>query len=94
MESIGHTLPSHVTAYKRTPEFTSKTVPKGLLANHSTKAGVWGVINVLEGQLRYIVPSAGIDELLDPLTAGIVKPEQIHRVEPVGEMRFYVEFWK
>ena len=46
-------LPSEVNSYKRTPEFTNETVPKGLLRSHSTKKGTWGKIVVLEGTLRY-----------------------------------------
>jgi tellurite methyltransferase len=62
---------------KRTPEFTEATVPQGLLRDHSTKAGVWAQIRVLEGTLRYHVPS-----------------EVVHHVEPLGRVRFYVEFFR
>ncbi len=91
---IAHTLPSDVRAYKRTPVFSDATLPAGLRNDHATKAGVWGRINVLEGQLRYIIPAAGIDVMLDPGTPGIITPQQIHRVEPVGDVRFFVEFLK
>ena len=94
MKTVGASLPSDVAAYKRTPEFSAATVPAGLLKDHATKAGVWGLIHVLDGQLRYVVPDAGIDAVIDAATHGVIAPEQKHRVEPVDDVRFFVEFWK
>ena len=37
--------------YKRTPVFDETTLPDGLRREHRTKAGVWGIIRVLEGRL-------------------------------------------
>src|SRR3546814_12863867 len=48
-------LPLKAKPYKRTPSFTEATIPAGLLGDHSTKAGTWGLIRVEEGLLRYIV---------------------------------------
>ena len=42
-------------SYKRTPNFTENSVPAGLLADHSTKEGVWGLIHVTQGRLRYFI---------------------------------------
>jgi tellurite resistance-related uncharacterized protein len=87
-------MPSGFAAYKRTPEFTEATVPKGLLRDHSTKAGVWAQICVLEGRLRYHVPSLGRELDLAPDAPGIVIAEVVHHVEPLGRVRFYVEFFR
>jgi len=87
-------VPETAKPYKRTPDFTEHTVPDGLLKDHATKAGVWGVITVVSGQLRYVVPSTGVDEVLDATTPGIITPQETHRVEPIGEVTFFVEFWK
>ncbi|KAF3977134.1 MAG: DUF1971 domain-containing protein [Methylococcales symbiont of Iophon sp. n. MRB-2018] len=38
-------LPKNVTAKKKTPEFDELSIPKGLLNEHQTKAGVWGKMN-------------------------------------------------
>ena len=88
-------LPEEVLSYKRTPEFTEATVPAGLLKTHSTKAGVWGLIRVIEGELLYRV----VDErrvarqfILTPSSRGIVEPEIRHEVEAAGPVRFFVEF--
>jgi len=87
------TLPENVIAYKRTPEFTETTVPDGLLRGHTTKAGVWGNIVVLEGQLLYRIREPEFEEgLLDCTRAGVVEPTMRHAVEARGAVRFYVEF--
>lgn len=87
-------LPSGVVPYKKTPIFTDVSVPKGLLKDHATKAGVWGVIHVEEGKLEYIIPSRENRQFLHPNKVGIVHPEELHHVKPVGSCRFYVEFWR
>lgn len=86
-------LPTEVAAYRRTPEFSQATLPAGLRRRHTTKAGVWGRICVLEGALRYRILEPQLEEhLLTPQHPGVVEPEVPHEVEPVGEVRFFVEF--
>ena len=88
-------LPSDVEPYKRTPEFSEDTIPKGILANHATKQDVWGRICVLEGQLVYeIVEPEAETVLLSPSKDGVVEPAMKHHVRPVGPVRFFVEFLK
>ncbi|MBX7489791.1 DUF1971 domain-containing protein [Qipengyuania sp. GH25] len=78
--------------YKVTPVFSEVTLPAALRNAHSTKAGVWGVIRVLEGRLDYVIEETGKLHLLDPHTPGLVLPQEAHRVEPVGAMKMRVEF--
>jgi tellurite methyltransferase len=86
-------LPAGHAPYKRTPDFDQRSIPDGLRKDHSTKPGVWGVIHVLAGRLRYIVePPLACERLLEPGALGIVVPEVLHRVVPEGEVRFFVEF--
>lgn len=89
-------LPAGLQAYKRTPTFTEASVPAGLLSDHSTKDGVWGLIHVEEGTLRYVVTDTrrthGETILTPDQAAGIVEPTIIHHVEPIGSVRFHVEF--
>ena len=86
-------MPAGYVAYKRTPEFDAETVPDGLRHDHSTKHGVWGVIHVLAGRLRYIVePPLASEHVLDVDHRGVVVPEVLHRVIPEGDVRFFVEF--
>jgi tellurite resistance-related uncharacterized protein len=89
-------LPDDVRPYKRTATFSAETVPPGLLRAHSTKVGVWGLIHVIEGRLAYRItdPRHARSEAI--LTAdagpGVVEPTILHEVEPLGPVRFYVEF--
>jgi tellurite resistance-related uncharacterized protein len=88
-------LPVDVSPYKRTPEFTAQTIPAGLLHSHHTKEGVWGQIVVLEGQLKYRILEPVLEEiLLDPTCPGVVEPTIKHEVEPLGPLRFFVEFYR
>ncbi len=86
--------PTDFAAYKRTPEFTAATIPAGLRKDHSTKKGVWAKIVVLEGTLRYVVDPLNATFTLEPSTPGIVIPEVLHYIGPLGEVRFYVEFYR
>ncbi len=83
-------------SYKRTPTFTENSVPAGLLAEHSTKEGVWGLIHVTQGRLRYFITDPRREPegyVLDPGTEpGVVEPTILHRVEPMGSVEFQVEF--
>jgi tellurite resistance-related uncharacterized protein len=89
-------MPPDVKPYRRTAEFTEATVPAGLLRSHTTKAGAWGAIHVLEGRLAYRITDPRRPRTETVLTAegapGVVEPTVLHEVEPLGPVRFYVEF--
>jgi tellurite resistance-related uncharacterized protein len=86
-------LPSGLVAYQQTREFSETTVPAGLRRSHTTKPGVWARICVREGSLRYrILEPQPKEHVLSPGHPGIVEPEVPHAVEPIGEVRFLVEF--
>ncbi len=87
-------LPDNYVAYRRTPEFDETTIPAGLRRNHSTRAGVWAKIVVPRGALRYRVESLQADFELSQSRPGIVVPEVVHHVEPIGEVLCYVEFYR
>lgn len=88
-------LPAHVVAYKRTPDFTVATVPAGLLRSHNTKDGVWATIVVVEGALLYRILEPEVEELrLTPGRLGIIEPTVLHEVSPESDVRFYVEFYR
>lgn len=88
-------LPAIVRPYRRTPEFTEETVPPGLRRSHRTRAGTWGLIVVLDGRLLYRILRSPAEELiLNPDHPGAVEPEVEHEVEPMGRVRFYIEFYR
>ena len=89
-------IPAGAETYKRTPTFTEATIPPSLRNDHSTKDGTWGLVVVEEGRLRYLITDprrAPAERLLTPETdPGVVEPTILHRVEPLGPVRFHVEF--
>jgi tellurite resistance-related uncharacterized protein len=90
-----NSLPSGVEAYGRSPEFDQDSLPAALRLHHSTKAGTWALIHVLEGRLIYRIYEPASETVLEPGTPGVVRPEQLHEVEPASTpMRMYVEFYR
>lgn len=86
-------LPADVVEYKRTAVFDRATVPPGLLRAHALKAGTWGEIVVLSGQVEYVVEAE--PELrwqLSPGVPGTVTPSQRHHVALGEGATFYVRF--
>ncbi len=82
-----------VTPYRSTAIFDERSLPAALRNAHNTKAGVWGVIRVLEGQLRYTIIQPHAETVLTPTNPGLVLPQQKHFVTPIGPMRCQVEFY-
>ena len=88
-------LPSNVVAYKQASEFTELTIPAGLLKDHKTKDGVWAKIVILEGRLEYTIVQPELDVIeLSIDKFGVVEPEVLHHIAPLGNVRLYVEFYK
>lgn len=87
-------LPDGLTPYSRSSTFTEESIPANLLADHKTKAGVWGVITVLSGRLIYTIPSDAEEIVLDPDNFGVVEPTKPHHVGADGPVSFYVEFYR
>lgn len=86
-------FPDRLHEYKRTPTFTETTIPAGLLRDHATKRGVWGLIVVEEGELLYTVQYPGERSYtLTAGTPGVVAPEMKHHVHAPGTVRFHVAF--
>ncbi|HSC89012.1 MAG TPA: DUF3565 domain-containing protein [Polyangiaceae bacterium] len=97
-------LPDDLVLAHRTATFDQDSIPASLLGHHDTKADVWGRLVVEEGKLLYSLE--GGDEpstpsgskrhtswVLTPGLPGIIEPERRHRIQPVGPVRFFLEFW-
>ncbi len=87
-------LPKGLAAYSTSPVFTEETLPESLTKEHRIKAGTWGVIHVTSGRLRFRAPAKEQDRVLTPETKGLVEPEVVHWVTPLGPVQFYIEFWR
>lgn len=84
---------AEILPYRSTPVFNQDTLPAALRARHDTKAGVWAVIRVFEGELRltYLEPPSEI--VLTPDQPGLILPQQPHFVTPTGPMKMQVDFY-
>ena len=88
-------LPGDVSHYATTPEFTDDTLPAGLRDTHRTGGDTWAKIVDVEGRLRYCILEPDVHEHeLSPQRPGIVEPAVPHRVEPIGPVRFQLEFYR
>ena len=86
-------LPDGASEYKRTSTFAATTTPEGLRMSHTTRAGVWGEIVVLEGRVLYVIENE--EDASFVLRAGLVgaiAPEVPHHVVPYDDASFYVRF--
>ena len=94
MTRIGSRLPPGLTCYRQTPEFTRCNVPQALLAAHSVKAGVWGLLRVLRGRVRYSLDDEPAEsELIGPGGMAVIEPQTPHHVELLdADSTFLVEF--
>lgn len=82
-----------IAPYRTTPVFDETTLPDALKREHRTRDGVWGVIRVLEGELKFVVAEGGVETILTPDRPGLVQPQQAHRVEPLSKLRMQIEFY-
>ena len=88
-------LPSGTSPYKRTPIFTQDSIPAALRRAHQTKPSTWGKIVVVSGNLLYRIVEPNVEEVhLSPEQPGVVEPTVLHEVQPLGEVKFYVEFYR
>ena len=82
-----------IVPYRSTPVFDETTLPEALKREHRTKDGVWGVIRVLEGELKFVLAESGTETILTPDRPGLVQPQQTHRVEPLSRLRMQIDFY-
>eukprot|EP00970_Alexandrium_tamarense_P020516 scaffold15332_cov241-Alexandrium_tamarense.AAC.1 len=93
-------LPSDVVQYTQVPKvctkFTATTIPSGLLKEHTTKKGTWGIIRVSKGQLQYsIVEPQQSTHTLDSTSLGVIEPTKLHSIKALSDdVEFVVEFWR
>ena len=94
MTRIATALPPGLVRYKQTPEFTRQNVPQALLAAHSVKPGVWGLLRVLRGRVRYSLDGDTPEALLvEQCGTAVIEPQVPHHVElPDEDSVFLVQF--
>lgn len=91
-------LPEGLEPYRQTDVFTETSLPAGLRKDHCTKPGIWGLIQVAEGRLRYCVTDprrVGAELILTfESRPSVVEPTILHHVVPLGPVRFHIQFYR
>ncbi len=88
-------LPGAVRHVRSGPEWDERTLPPGLRRAHRLGTGTWGRIRVHEGRLRFCMDSDSplSVELVPSSEPQAIPPGVDHDVEPLGRVRFSVEFF-
>lgn len=84
--------PDDAAPYRRTADFTEATLPGALTRAHSTRAGTWARLHVLEGRLLFRDLAGGTEAVLEPGIHPLIHPQRPHEVATCGPVRFFVEF--
>jgi hemoglobin len=84
---------THAVPYRSTPVFTNDSLPEVLRRAHSTKAGVWGLLKVLKGSVLYVIEESGERQLVQAPGTVVILPQQLHSVDPQGDMEMQVDFY-
>lgn len=87
--------PAELERYRETKIFDEHSTPAGLRADHDTRAGVWGRVEVEAGALELCF-AAPLDERVR-VSAGswaAIPPELRHHLELDGPVQFRVSFWR
>jgi tellurite resistance-related uncharacterized protein len=80
--------------YKITDVWTEQTLPAAIRNAHSTKAGTWGLLRVLEGEVQLVWEDGSGSETVTPDRPGVIRPQAPHHVEITGPARMQVEFYR
>ena len=93
-------LPKDVVKYSQVPregKFTADKIPKGLLKEHNTKKGTWGIIRVDKGRLEYKIYGSPDNHVFELSVDrhGIIEPTIRHQVRALSpDLEFVVEFFR
>lgn len=88
-------LPAGFEAYARSPDFTPETLPARLQAAHSTKAGTWGLLHVLEGEVLFqLEPPYQGEQRAGAGETIVIEAEVPHHVAFTERGRIYIEFYR
>ena len=79
--------------YAKSPAFDEVTLPDALRSDHRTKPGTWGLLRVIEGEVRLVFVDPPSDRLVTPSNPAIIPPQATHHVVPQGRMTMQVEFY-
>ena len=86
-------LPDGLRVVRTSDVWDDQTMPAGLRRAHRVAAGTWGRLRVQRGRLRFRAETRPpLDVVVGPDAPQAIPPEVAHHVEPLGDVRFVVEF--
>ena len=79
--------------YAKSPVFDEQTLPDAMRNEHRTKAGTWGLLRVITGevQLKFVDPPS--NHHVTPDRPASIPPQATHHVVTTGAMTMEVEFY-
>lgn len=88
-------IPDDIDYVRTSPVWDEHTLPRALERDHRLATGTWGVLRVLEGQLRFVATtSSRVEVTVTTSTAQPIPPGVHHEVHVTGPVRFAVEFYR
>lgn len=87
-------IPEAYRLGRTSAQWDEGSMPAGLRRAHRLAAGVWGRIVVAQGRMRFVSESdPRCDLIVTPASPQAIPPELPHAVEPLGPVRFAIEFY-
>lgn len=87
-------LPDGLVPNHSSPIFTQDTLPDALQREHALAPGHWGVLNVLDGGLRFLNLETGEDHPVSAPGHVTIHPRMRHRVAVDGPVRCRIDFFR
>ena len=86
--------PDGLIPSRSSPTFTEETLPAALQREHTLAPGHWAVLNVLEGNLRFVNLETSEERLISAPDLVTIHPGQPHRVAIEGRVRCRIDFYR
>ena len=85
-------LPADLHVVRTTPTWDDRTMPDALRRAHRIAGGIWGVLRVTSGSLRFVADTdPRTDVAVGPASPQAIPPDVEHHVEPTPGTRFAIE---
>ncbi len=94
MSYQNETLPGDVVKISSTSIMTEETILPGILRNHETRKGRYGLLVVEKGALQFVWEDDG--QILDAVPGHpiVISPEKLHHVKLTGKVQFFIAFYE
>ncbi len=87
-------LPDGLVPSRASPIFTQDTLPDALQREHALAPGHWGVLNVLEGSLRFVNLETRKTRTISAPGRVTIHPQTRHHVTVDGPVRCRIDFFR